>query len=56
MISITKSQRDYLEAKGCLWEEDLHRSHSKYKKYYATENPKVKALLKQYELDKRKSK
>ena len=55
MIAITRQQKDYLEAKGCLWEEDLHRSHSKYKKYYATENKKVKTLLRQYELEIRKS-
>lgn len=49
MIKITKNQRDYLEANGCLWKEDLHRTYSKSKTYYATESPKVKALLKQYE-------
>lgn len=54
MISITKQQRDYLEAHGCLWEEDLHRTHTKHKTYFATENPKVKALLKQYEIGRKK--
>lgn len=49
MIKITKNQRDYLEANGCVWKEDLHRTYSKSKTYYATESPKVKALLKQYE-------
>lgn len=49
MIAVTKQERDYLEKNGCVWEEDLHRSHSKHKKYYATENKKVKALLWKYE-------
>lgn len=49
MIKITKNQRDYLEANGCVWKEDLHRTYSNCKHYYATESPKVKALLKQYE-------
>lgn len=49
MISITKQQRDYLEKNGCLWGDDLHRTYSKNKSYYATENKKVKTLLKQYE-------
>ena len=49
MISITKKQRDYLEANGCVFGEDLHRTYSKNKSYYATENRKVKSLLKQYE-------
>ena len=56
MISITKKERDYLEANGCTFPEDLHKNHGKYNSYYATENPKVKALLKQYEIDRRKSK
>ena len=54
MFTITKQQRDYLEANGCVWPDDLHRTHSKYKRYYATENPEVKALLKQYEKDRRR--
>jgi hypothetical protein len=49
MISITKTQRDYLEANGCCFPDDLHRTYGKKKHYYATENGKVKALLKKYE-------
>ena len=49
MISITKHQRDYLEANGCIWGDDLHRTYSSRKHYYATENNKVKTLLKKYE-------
>ena len=49
MISITKQQRDYLEANGCCFPDDLHRTYGKHKSYYATENQKVKTLLKQYE-------
>ena len=49
MISITKKQRDYLEANGCIFGEDLHRTYGKKKSYYATENKKVKSLLRQYE-------
>ena len=48
MIKISKNQRDYLEAKGCCFPEDLHRTYGKHKTYYATESPKVKALLRQY--------
>ena len=49
MISITNKQKDYLENNGCIWGDDLHRTHSKYKKYFATESGKVKSLLRQYE-------
>jgi hypothetical protein len=48
MISITKNQRDYLESHGCSFPEDLHRTYGKHKSWYATENKKVKILLKQY--------
>lgn len=49
MIKITKNQRDYLEDNGCVFSDDLHRTYGKHKTYYATESPKVKTLLKQYE-------
>ena len=49
MIKISKIQRDYLEANGCVFPDDLHRTYGKHKTYYATENPKVKSLLKKYE-------
>ena len=49
MFSITKKQKNYLEKNGCIWGEDLHRTHSKYKRYFATESGKVKSLLKKYE-------
>jgi len=49
MIKITRNQRDYLEKKGCRFPDDLHHTYSKHKTYYATESPKVKSLLKQYE-------
>ena len=49
MISITKHQRDYLEKNGCVFPDDLHRTYGKHKSWYATENKKVKTLLKQYE-------
>lgn len=49
MFTITKQQRDYLEKNGCTFPEDLHKNHGKYNSYYATESPKVKALLKQYD-------
>lgn len=51
MITITKKQRDYLEEHGCSFPEDLHRTYGKHKKWYATENNKVKKLLKQMEED-----
>jgi hypothetical protein len=56
MISITTQQKDFLEQNGCTWGEDLHRTHSKYKKYFATESAKVKSLLKMYESDIRSKK
>ena len=49
LIKISKTQRNYLEANGCSFPEDLHHTYGKHKTYYATESPKVKALLKQYE-------
>ena len=49
MIAITKSQRDYLEKKGCTFGDELHKTHSRYKHYYAIESKKVKSLLMQYE-------
>lgn len=48
MIRITKQQRDYLESHNCTFPEDLHRTYGKHKSWYATENGKVKALLKKY--------
>lgn len=54
MIAITKQQRDYLETHGCVFPEDLHRTYGKHKSWYATENKKVKALLKQYEEELKK--
>ena len=54
MIAITKQQRDYLEAHGCVFPEDLHRTYGKHKSWYATENDKVKKLLKQMEDDSKK--
>jgi len=49
MISITKKQREYLEKHGCVFGEELHATHSRYKHYFAVESGKVKSLLKQYE-------
>ena len=49
MISITKSQKDYLEQNGCEFGEDLHTTHSHHHHYYATESGKIKTLLKNYE-------
>ena len=51
MLKISKEERDYLESNGCVFPDDLHKTVGKGKRktYYATESPKVKALLKQYE-------
>ena len=49
MIFITKKQRDYLEKNGCTFGEELHKTHSRYKHYFAVESRKVKSLLEQYE-------
>ena len=51
MISITKNQRDYLEENGCLFGEDIHGTHSRFRHYFAVESKKVKSLLKQYDND-----
>lgn len=48
MIKISKNQRDYLEQNGCIFGRDLHRTYSKKKKYYATENNRVMTLLEKY--------
>lgn len=48
MVRITKQQRDYLENHGCTFPEDLHRTYSKHKTWYATENKKVLSLLRKY--------
>ena len=49
MINITKAQRQYLENNGCVFGEEIHATHSRYKHYYAVETGKVKSLLKKYE-------
>lgn len=48
MIKISKNQRNYLEQNGCIFGRDLHRTYSKNKTYYATENNKVMTLLEKY--------
>ena len=51
MLLISREERDYLEKQGCVWGDELHRTRSNKKTYYATETPKVKRLL----ADRRKS-
>lgn len=53
MIKISKNQRYYLEANGCIFGRDLHRTYSKNKRYYATENDRVKTLLEKYKEETR---
>ena len=48
MIKITKNERNYLEQNGCKFGEDLHRTYSKHKTYYATESKEVLNLLNKY--------
>lgn len=48
MIKITRNQRDYLEQNGCVFGRDLHRTYSKNKRYYATENNRVMTLFEKY--------
>lgn len=47
MINITKNEKEYLLQKGCRWYEEIHASTTR-RHYYATETPKVKRLLKEY--------
>ena len=53
MIKISKNQRVYLEANGCIFGRDLHRTYSKNKRDYATENDRVKTLLEKYKEETR---
>lgn len=50
MFEISRNQRFYLEKNGCIFGRDLHRTVGKGKKksYYATENDRVKMLIKKY--------
>ena len=36
MLLISKEERDYLEKQGCVWGDELHRTRSNKKTYYAT--------------------
>lgn len=51
MIQVNRNQRNYLEANGCIFGRDLHRTIAKGRKktYYATENNRVMTLLEKYE-------
>lgn len=50
MIQVTRVERNYLEANGCLFGRDLHKTVGTGKKttYYATENDRVMTLLEKY--------
>lgn len=48
LIQITKREKDYLVSKGFQFGHDLHRTYSKHKKYYATEEPKLMKILNNY--------
>lgn len=47
MIKISKNQKDYLLANGCIWHEDITAPVTR-RHYYAIESLKVKNLLKKY--------
>ena len=50
MIQVNRNLRNYLEANGCIFGRDLHRTIGKGKKktYYATENSRVMTLVEKY--------
>ena len=48
IIPISKEERFYLEAIGCKFGNDLHKTYSGNNKYYATERPWVLKKLEQY--------
>lgn len=41
IVLITKSEMEYLVSKGYRWKKDIHRTYSRYHKYYATELEKL---------------
>ena len=47
MIKISKNQKDYLLANGCMWHEDITAPVTR-RHYYAIESLKVKNLLKKF--------
>ena len=56
MIKISKQQRDYLldtkNTEICVYEEDIHHTHSHRKRYYATASPGVLDALYKMEQEK----
>lgn len=51
IVSVTKKEVDYLLTKGLkygVFDSDLHKTHSRYNKYYMTETPKNMKILLEY--------
>ena len=48
MIVITKKEKDYLESQGCVFGHDIHKTRTRYKKYFLTETNKNIELLNRF--------
>lgn len=48
MVVINKDEKNYLESQGCVFGRDIHKTRTRYKKYFMTESPKNKKLLSEF--------
>ena len=48
MVVITKKERDYLESQGRVFGKDIHKTRTRYKKYFLTESNKNMELLNRF--------
>ena len=48
MIIITNAEKEYLLTKGCVMGHDIHRTHTRYIRYFLTTTNKNKKLLNDY--------
>lgn len=49
MIQINKREAQYLASTGCEWGNYIHVTHSRYKKYFVTENPDILKRLQEFQ-------
>ena len=40
MIVISKDEKDELLKRGCVWHKDIHKTHSRWNKYFLVESKK----------------
>lgn len=52
MITVTKTEKDYLLSQGCVLGKDLHKTHTRYARYFLTETKKNKELLNSFRENK----